>query len=233
MKGGALGGAALAALKAAFAHQVSDRQLQLGTMRPADRGNRPGRSLYSPRGKKSADGVGMAYPDAFKTVLMEASGVESKEDVAHILGDSAAGWRTQFAVWHPRCPAAEYENRRAVFIAAASAALDNLPNIITDQEELDATAALDCYMAKADSAFMKRFAEGILSAAALDLANALAGADKCFCQLGSAKKSGEGNTTFLHCQIGKVSVPGRYGIIIGEASLATPSAVLELGPWPG
>ncbi|KAJ3180281.1 hypothetical protein HDU87_002160 [Geranomyces variabilis] len=37
---------------------------------------------YSPRGKKFADGVGMAYPDAFQTLLMEASSAESEEDVA-------------------------------------------------------------------------------------------------------------------------------------------------------
>ncbi|KAJ3162587.1 hypothetical protein HDU88_006620 [Geranomyces variabilis] len=35
-----------------------------------------------------ANGVGMAYPDAFETVLMETSSAERDEDVAHTLGDS-------------------------------------------------------------------------------------------------------------------------------------------------
>ncbi|KAJ3173561.1 hypothetical protein HDU88_002647 [Geranomyces variabilis] len=124
------------------------------------------------------DPIVWAFPAPRDTVnfLQWASGIESKEDVAHLMGDSVK--LLENSVLALRHMLTSYNDAQWSIMEPLTRVIDNLLNIITDQEELDATAALDCYVAKADCAIKRRIAEGTLDAAAVDLANALAGADR-------------------------------------------------------
>ncbi|KAJ3153522.1 hypothetical protein HDU89_000555 [Geranomyces variabilis] len=74
---------------------------------------------------------------------------------------------------HPNCPAAEYEGRRASFVALNSPPLNEVLDEIAEEEDLAATDALGKFTAVARFAFDKGTREGTVAgteAAALEKA---------------------------------------------------------------